>query len=169
MCIEYHNRTRTFLVEVRPWSPLCLGSGVVQKGRGATKEANRTSAISLLRASTRHAQLPRNNVWARRQLHQHTHTRHNIPQRSSIHFAKKAFNASAIIANLSSTESQHLAEQGCAKGSMSFPAFQTPARPLPGAFVNTPAASRFHGQNVNRQLFRTGDRKSTRLNSSHWE
>lgn len=39
---------------------------------------------------------------------------------------------------------------------MSFPAFQTPARPLPGAFVQTPAPSRFGAQNVNRQLFRTG-------------
>ncbi len=38
---------------------------------------------------------------------------------------------------------------------MSFPAFQTPARPLPGAYVNTPAPSRYPGQNVNRQLFGT--------------
>jgi nuclear pore complex protein Nup155 len=38
---------------------------------------------------------------------------------------------------------------------MSFPAFQTPQRPLPGAFLQTPAASRYQGPGPARQLFRT--------------
>lgn len=38
---------------------------------------------------------------------------------------------------------------------MSLPAFQTPQRPLPGAFLQTPAASRYQGPNPARQLFRT--------------
>lgn len=38
---------------------------------------------------------------------------------------------------------------------MSFPAFQTPQRPLPGAFLQTPAASRYQGPGPVRQLFRT--------------
>ena len=37
---------------------------------------------------------------------------------------------------------------------MSFPSLQTPQRPLPGAFVQTPAASRYPGPNPVRQLFR---------------
>lgn len=38
---------------------------------------------------------------------------------------------------------------------MSYPTLQTPQRPLPGAFLPTPAPSRYSGSGPSRQLFRT--------------
>ena len=49
---------------------------------------------------------------------------------------------------------------------MSFPAFQTPQRPLPGAFVQTPAPSRFPGPGPNRQLFRAQSSNPTQGSSA---